>query len=149
MYSVCGRKDVTSWSSFVDVTVSKWISIRRLILSIRKRVVQQSPTAHSVCVENWISLRIRFLKQRNHPKMWHPFRRLSNRNCVKSAIHIKSDKNNFTCIQCGADKNVSKHYIKLTRWRTSWWLQFINYSIKVCYTQFIEHSSNAVIFAAN
>jgi len=50
MYSVCGRKDVTSWSSFIDVTVSKWISIRWLILSIRKRVVQQSPTACPQCV---------------------------------------------------------------------------------------------------
>jgi len=28
-------------------------------------------------------------------------------------------------------------------------LHFINYNIKVCYTQFIQHSSNAVIFAVN
>jgi len=28
-------------------------------------------------------------------------------------------------------------------------LQFINYSVKVWYAQFIQHSSNAVIFAVN
>ena len=28
---------------------------------------------------------------------------VSDRNCVQSEVQIKSDKNNFTCIQC-ADK---------------------------------------------
>ena len=33
---------------------------------------------------------------------------VSDRNCMQAAVQIKSDKNNFTCIQC-ADKNVLKH----------------------------------------
>jgi len=28
----------------------------------------------------------------NHPKIWHPFRWFSNRNCVQSATQTKSDK---------------------------------------------------------
>jgi len=39
-------------------------------------------------------------KNSNHSKIWHPFRRFCDGNCMQSAIHIKSDKNNFTCIQC-------------------------------------------------
>ena len=44
----------------------------------------------------------------NRSKMWHPCRRFSDRNCMQSAVQIKNDKNNFTCIQC-ADKRCFKH----------------------------------------
>ena len=32
-------------------------------------------------------------------------RRFSDRNCVQSAIQIKSDKNNFSCIQCATKEH--------------------------------------------
>jgi len=35
----------------------------------------------------------------NHSKIWHPYKRFSDRNFVQSAIQIKSDKNNVICIQ--------------------------------------------------
>jgi len=38
-------------------------------------------------------------KNLNRSNIWHPFRRLSNRNCLQCAVQIKSDKNNFACIQ--------------------------------------------------
>jgi len=36
----------------------------------------------------------------NHPKIWHPFRRFSNRDCMQSAILIKSDKNDSAVLAC-------------------------------------------------
>ena len=47
------------------------------------------------------------LQKPNHPKIWHPSRRFSDRNCVQFAIQIKSDKINFKHIQC-ADKECFK-----------------------------------------
>jgi len=47
----------------------------------------------------------------NRPKSWQLCRRFSKRNCVQSAVQIKSDKNNFTCIQC-ADKERFKTWPK-------------------------------------
>jgi len=46
---------------------------------------------------------------KNHPKIWHPLRRYSDRNCMQYVIQIISDKNNFTRIQC-ADKEHFKHH---------------------------------------
>jgi len=34
---------------------------------------------------------IRFFNKSNRPKIWHPFRRFSDRNCIQSAIQIKSE----------------------------------------------------------
>ena len=42
-------------------------------------------------------------KKPNRPKLWHPFRRFSDRNCTQFTIQIKVNKSNFTCIKC-ADK---------------------------------------------
>jgi len=42
-------------------------------------------------------------KKPNRPKLWHPFRRFSDRNCTQFTIQIKVNKSNFTCIK-GADK---------------------------------------------
>jgi len=67
---------------------------------------------------------------------------------VQSAIHIKSDKNNVICIQ-HADKERFKTQPKQSLATDFRMLQFINYSIKVWYTQFIQHSCNALIFAKN
>ena len=77
--------------------------------------------------------------------MWHLFRWLSDRNCVQPATEIKSDKSNSTCIQC-ADK---ERFKTLPDDIQRWLLQFIDYSIKVWYVQFIQNSSNAVMFAVN
>jgi len=63
---------------------------------------------------------------------------LSNSNCVQSAIQIKSDKNNSTCIQCVQTKMKQCDCYGL-----------LTAVAKLCYAQFILHSSNAVIFAVN
>jgi len=47
-------------------------------------------------------------KTSNHPKIWHLFRQFSDGNSVQSRIQIKSDKNNFTCIQCADKEHVKK-----------------------------------------
>jgi len=83
-------------------------------------------------------------KEPNRPKIRHLFRWFSNRNRVQSTIQIKSDKNNFTCIQC-ADRERCKTLPK----QGLAFRFFINYSIKAWYAQYIQHASNAVIFAVN
>jgi len=55
------------------------------------------------------------LKQPNRQNITHPFRLLYDRNCMQSAIQIKNDKNNFTCIQ-HAEKNVLKHNQMMTHY---------------------------------
>jgi len=30
------------------------------------------------------------VRKHNHPKMWHPFKRFSDRNCMQSTIQIKN-----------------------------------------------------------
>ena len=43
-------------------------------------------------------------------KIWHPFGRFSDWNCVQSAIHLKNDQK-ITSIACSAQmKSVLKHY---------------------------------------
>jgi len=54
------------------------------------------------CAENGKSVRVRFLKT-NRLNIWHAFRRFFDINCMQSAIQMKNDKNNITCIKC-ADK---------------------------------------------
>ena len=49
------------------------------------------------CAENRNSV----FKKLNRPKIWHPFRRSSDRNCMQSAIQIKSD---LTCIKCADER---------------------------------------------
>jgi len=67
---------------------------------------------------------------------------------VQSTIHIKSYKITFLVFSVQI-KNVSKH-IQNRVWHVDFRMaQFINFSIKVWYAQFIQHSSNAVMFAVN
>jgi len=81
----------------------------------------------------------------NHPKIWHPCRWLSDRTCVQSAVQIKSDKNNFPCIQ-SADKECFKTWPKQSlAYRCSTQLHYllvvVVVSVKVWYAQFIQHST--------
>ena len=54
-------------------------------------------------MKNRKSVGFRF-KKTEPSKHFTSFRRFSDRNCVQSAVQIKSDKNNFICIQCADEE---------------------------------------------
>ena len=84
------------------------------------------------------------VKRPNRPKTLYLFRQFSDRNCVLQ-FKLKVTKNNFTCIQF-ADEERFKTLPDDTQCNC---YSLYNYSIKVWYAQFIQHSSNAVVFAVN
>ena len=67
---------------------------------------------------------------------------------MQTAIKIKRDKNNVTCIQC-ADKERFKTILKQSlayRLHTVQCRSLLA-TVKVWYEQFVQHSINAVVFA--
>jgi len=89
----------------------------------------------------------------NHPNIWHPCRWFFDRNCMQSAVQIKSHKITLLAFIVHI-KNVLKHdrnRVQHVDFRTQLHYlllsllcmmpKFINYSIRVWCTQFIQHST--------